>query len=150
MNGFWHAFIFEVLDGFHERGASSEHGVTKNQNAIRKVWARDIFKTDLKASVPVVFTVGGDKCIICFVEIVQHPLVERHTCTQDRTENRLLLEDLTNGGAKGSLDLFLRKRQGFADLVSGDLADPFQVATETHAILLNTYIPDLADPGIYQ
>lgn len=150
MNGFWHAFILKVLDGFDEGGTGGQHGVTEDERAIRKVRAGDIIQADLKATVPMVFTIGRDECVVCLIEIVQHSLVERHAGTQDRTENGLFLKDLTNGSAQGRLDLFLSKRQGFADLIGGDLADPFQVTAEAHAILLNTEVPDLADPGIYQ
>ncbi len=76
--------------GFYQGRTRGEHGVRNDQDTVLQIGAGQVFQTDLKGTVFLVFAVGGNKGIIRAVKKMKQPIVQGQTGTQDGGQDGLL------------------------------------------------------------
>jgi hypothetical protein len=92
------------------------------------------------------FTIGGYKRIVGFVEIIQQPLMHGQSGAKYGAQYGLTFQHPMCSRAQWGGYFHLFGRQLLADLKSDRFSDPLEVSPETHSVRLHIDIPQLGDP----
>jgi len=103
-------FFAEILDRLDQGGPGGEHGVGNDDHPPFQVGAGNIFQADLKAAIPLVLAVGGNKAIIGPVEVVQNTGMEGKSRAENGGYHGLFLEYLDVSRSQRGLHFVVHKR----------------------------------------
>ena len=134
--------------GQHQRSARSQHRIDQQQRLARDFARGDVLHADVERVVLAVTPVGRHERAGGVVEIVEETLVEGDAGPQNRGQHDLLVGQHDFGFSQRRLHRTRRVVERAADFVGHHFADAFEVAPETHAVLLDADVADFGDETV--
>lgn len=96
----------------------------------------------------VVGTTGRYECAFGSVEVIEKPLVERKSGTQNGGDDHVLCRQVHLGGVDRCLYGLRNIGKCFAYFICHDLSHSFEISPEPHTVVLEFYVSDFVEKGI--
>ena len=125
-----------------------QHGIGYDEDFVCDVRRCYVFDVDVEIQAVLILPIGGYKGIFTIVEIVEEAVMERQSCSKDRSEHYFVLGYGALGLTQGRSDGTHLLGHLLADLIGHYFSHTFYIATKAQSIVLNSDIAHLHDESI--